>query len=80
MLSEISRTIKDKYCMISLICRIKKYNKIVILTKKRSRLPDTENELVVTNGERQRKGQFRGVGIGSKNYLVCKTYHITRGI
>ena len=80
MLSEISRTIKDKHCMISLICRILKIQQNSDFNQKRSRLPDTENKLVVTNGERQRKGQFRGVGIGSKHYVVCKIYHITRGI
>ena len=39
MLSEISQTEKDKYCMLSLICGIeKKYNKLVNITKKGSRL------------------------------------------
>ena len=48
----------------------------MILTKKRSRLTDTENKLVVSNGERRGKGQFRGVGVGSKNYWVCKIYNM----
>ena len=39
------------------------------------RLTDTENKLVVSNGERRGKGQFRGVGVGSKNYWVCKIYN-----
>ena len=43
MLSEISQTEKDKYCIISL------YNKLVNITK-RSRLTCIENKLVVTSG------------------------------
>ena len=36
MLSEISQTEKDKYCMISLICgNSKKYNKLGNITKKK---------------------------------------------
>ena len=36
MLSKMSQTEKDKYCMISLICGIKKkYNKLVNITKKK---------------------------------------------
>ena len=34
MLSERSQTEKDKYCMISLTCGFKKYNKLVNITKK----------------------------------------------
>ena len=34
MLSEISQTEKNKYCMVSLICRIKKKKKLVNITKK----------------------------------------------
>ena len=52
MLSEMSE--KDKYCMISLICgnlkthETSKYNN----NKKRSRLTDVEDKLVVTSEER----------------------------
>ena len=35
MLSEISETEKDKYCMIPLIYGIKKFNKLVNITKKK---------------------------------------------
>ena len=35
VLSEISQIEKDKYCMISLICGIYKYNKVVNITKKK---------------------------------------------
>ena len=37
MLSEISQTEKDKYCMISLILESKKYKKLVNITKKSHR-------------------------------------------
>ena len=52
VLSEMSE--KDKYCMISLICgnlkthETSKYNN----NKKRSRLTDVEDKLVVTSEER----------------------------
>ena len=35
MLSEICHTEKDKYCMISLICGIKKYNQLLNITRKK---------------------------------------------
>ena len=36
MLSEISQTDRDKYCMMTVICGIyKKYNKLVNITKKK---------------------------------------------
>ena len=43
MLSEVSQTAKDKYCMLSLICgkQTSEYN------KKKNRLTDIENELVI---------------------------------
>ena len=40
MLSEISQTEKDKYCMIFLYVDSKKYNKLVNVTKKEDRLTD----------------------------------------
>ena len=43
MLSEISQTEKDKYCMVSLICGIKK--------KKKVKLIETESRMVVARGE-----------------------------
>ena len=78
MLSEITQTIKDKYCMISLVCRIFKIQQNNDFNQKKKQTHIYK--LVVSNGERQGKGQFRGVGVGSKNYWVCKIYHITRGI
>ena len=54
MLSEISQREKDKYCMISLICKIfKNTNKCICKT---NRLTDIENKLVVTSGEREGGG------------------------
>ena len=47
MLSEISQTEKDKYCMISHV-ESKKYNKLVNITKKKQ-FTDTEKKLVVTS-------------------------------
>ena len=40
----------------------KNYNKLVTKTKKkqRSRLIDTENTLVVTSGEREERGAYKG--------------------
>ena len=38
MLNEISQREKDKYCMISLKCRIQKYNKLVNMIKKETDL------------------------------------------
>ena len=35
MLSEISQTEKDKYCIISLICESKKYSKLMNKIKKK---------------------------------------------
>ena len=52
MLSEISQTEKDKYYIISLIYtqQTSEYN------KKRSRLRNTENKLLVTSREREGVG------------------------
>ena len=58
MLSEVSQMGKDKYCMISLVCRILKTNK---QTKHKinehteatkNKHVDTENGIVVARGER----------------------------
>ena len=48
MLNEIGQTEKDKYCMVSLVCRTKKLKKIYKCIKTET---DTENKLVVTIGE-----------------------------
>ena len=65
MSSEISQTDKDKYCILSLICRI--YN---IKQKSEYNKTDIENKLVVTNGEK--KGEVKGRGRelkGTNNYV-----------
>ena len=67
MLSEISQIEKDKYCMISLICGIKKYIRLVNITKKKQ--IHIENKLAITSGEREEgDGQDRGRGLRSTNY------------
>ena len=50
MLSEISQTEKDKYCMISLICGIWKQKQKHKQTNKK--LIDTENRLAIARGWR----------------------------
>ena len=50
MLSEISQTEKDKYCIISLIRGI--------YIQKRNRLTGKENKLMVTKGERDKLGAW----------------------
>ena len=49
MLSEISQTEKDKYHMISLICKTSKTKQMN--KQNRNRLIDTENKRVVARGE-----------------------------
>ena len=63
ILSEISQTEKDKYCMISLICGILKIKQTNEYNKTET---DTENKLVVTSGER--KGGKMGGGVSGTNY------------
>ena len=54
MLSEISQTEKNKYCMISLYVESKKIQQTSECNKKISRLTDIESKLVVT---RRGKGE-----------------------
>ena len=49
MLSEIIQPEKNKCCMISLICEIRKYNQLVNMIKKKQTY--IENKIVVTRGE-----------------------------
>ena len=51
MLSEISQTEKDKFCMISLICGT---------LKKKKQLKETDNRLVVSKSQ---VGEVQGEGI-----------------
>ena len=50
MLSEISQKEKDKYCVLSFICRIEKYNKLVNVTK-RKQTHRYREQAMVTSGE-----------------------------
>ena len=61
MLSETSQTEKDKHCIISLICGIQKYNKLVNITKKEAD-SITKNKLLITSGDRG--GQRNDIGAG----------------
>ena len=62
MLSEVSQREKDKYCMMSHIWNFKNIINSSI-KQKRSRFTDTENKLVVINGEREEvKGNIGVVG------------------
>ena len=71
MLSEISQTEKDKYCMISFIWNLKKQNKWTNITK--HRITNTENKQVVSRGEvgckdeRNRWGRLRGTNFQLQN-------------
>ena len=71
MLSEISDTEKDKYCVFTYMCNLKnKTNERIY--QNRNELTDTENKLVVTRGERggrtgkQVKGIKRHKLLGTK--------------
>ena len=55
ILTEISQTEKEKYCMISLICGIQKIQQTSEYNKKR-KPTDVENKLVVTSVERKGGG------------------------
>ena len=58
-----NKRVKDEYGLILLICGIWKENKAVnIKKKKKKRLTDIENKLVVISGKRPREGHNRGVG------------------
>ena len=51
MLSEISQTGKDRYCVISLICGTPNNKTNEYIKKIRNRLIDTENYLMIVRGE-----------------------------
>ena len=53
MVNEISQTEKDRYCMISPICKIK--------TKQNLKLIDTENRLVAARGGGWRVEEMDGL-------------------
>ena len=61
MLSEIIQPEKNKCCMISLICEIRKYNQLVNMIKKKQTY--IENKIVVTRERGRWEGQDRGGGL-----------------
>ena len=51
ILSEVSQTQNDKYCMILFICGILRKGKVNLFTKKKkNRDTDVENKFVITRG------------------------------
>ena len=62
VLSEISPMEKKKYCIRSLICGIYKLQQTSEYNKKETDSQLTENKLVVTSGERERRRGNIGVG------------------
>ena len=70
MLSEISQTEKDKYCMLSLICGIWKINQWI--QQKGNRLRDTENKLVVTSEESKERRGKRGMGVKEVHTMLWR--------
>lgn len=55
MLSEITQPEKNKYCVISLIREIRKYNQLVDMTEKKQ--SHRENKTVVTRGGEDGRGR-----------------------
>ena len=63
ILSEVSQTEEEKYCMRSLnMWSLKKYSTVVNVTERRG-LTDIENKPLVTRGDRLGEGQ---IGVGEK--------------
>ena len=58
MFREVNHTEKDKYYVISLVCRIQKIIQINLYTKQR--LTDIENKLMVTKREKE-GGRYRQI-------------------
>lgn len=70
---KLNQTEKGKYQMISLQVEYKKYNKLANMTK-RSRLTDIANKLVVSSGERGKRGEQDGMGVAIPTVykITCK--------
>ena len=69
MLSEISQTEKDKFCMISLICGIQKIKQMNVYSKRetyRYRKQASDSQC----GERRGERKNRGMGLKDTNYYV----------
>ena len=71
-----SQAEKDKYCMISLTCEIlKKYNKLVDVTKKKQTHRNKKQISVYQWGEQRGEGQHgaRGLKVQTTRYqITCK--------
>ena len=67
MLREISQTKKGKYCVISLICESKKYNKLVNTMIKKP-IRRCRGKLGVSSGG----GRYRGREVRDTNYWVTR--------
>ena len=67
MLSEISQTEKDKYCMM-LHVESKKYNKLVNITWKKQTHRYREQTGDYQWGEGRREGKYSGRGVRGTNY------------
>ena len=61
MLSEITQPEKNKYCMISLIREIRKYNQLVDMTEKKQSHREQNSDY---QGRGRREGQERAGGLG----------------
>ena len=70
MLSEISQTEKDNYCVISLTFESKKYNKLVKVTIKKQTHRYREQTNGHQWGEGRGEGQYKCRGLRDTNYYV----------
>ena len=70
MLSQISQTEYDKYYKMSFICAIQKIKELANVTKKKHSHRHREQTSDYQQGERRKKGQYRGGGLRGTNYYV----------
>ena len=68
ILSEISQTEKDKYCVISHMWNLKKYNKLVNKTKKKQTHIHREQTRGYQCGDASCGGQHGGSAVRGTNY------------
>ena len=73
MLSEISQTEKEIYCMLSLICGFQKINKWVYITKPKQADRYREQTSGYWWGERKEERQDRDMGLRDTNYRAYYT-------
>ena len=67
ILNEVSQAENERYCMVSLVCNIKKYNRQVNITKKKQTLRYREQIIGYWLGGR---GNREVGGVGGTNYCV----------